>query len=426
MNSALLDKNVIEGCLTREAPWSGSHGADQDYLGFGMLYYAIVYALKARVAVCLGSGGGFVPRVMRQAQRDLGIAESSRTILVDGNNPAAGWGAPAWLARDSFFRTHFPEVEVVVDLTRNAANTFFEKNDLRIDYLHIDADHSFEACLEDFETYRRFLREGSIVTLHDTNFPGAGVSSVIEHIRTLSDCEVVDFPDVGAGTALVRIGKAASGSRFKSAAFEQPGSAGDLIETTRHADAQPLSPSGPEWKYLESAAFSTRYVLSAHFVRSCRSVIEIGGAKTPIDSFLTGTHDRVLVLDPFIRENRFNSLNGKPCRISHVRARFQDVDWLVPREADYGLVMLGLEIQGLEPHHYRELYRLINQARVTVIEFPGSWSPSREQFELIRTNTNTSVTFRTKLDLEGNDFGNLENSWPPRCDREMYVLEPRR
>ena len=426
MNSALLDKSLIEECLTREAPWSDSHGADQDYLGFGMLYYAIVYALKARVAVCLGSGGGFVPRVMRQAQRDLGIAETGRTIIVDGNNPAAGWGAPAWLDQDSFFRRNFPEVEVIVDLTRNAANSFFEKNDLRIDYLHIDADHSFEACLEDFEMYRRFLHEGSIVTLHDTNFPGAGVSSVIEHIRTLSDCEVVDFPDIGAGTALVRIGKAVEGTRFKSVLFEGSEPGADLVGVTRHADAQPLSSGGREWKYLESTAFSTRYVLSAHFVKSCRSVIEIGGAKTPIDNFLTGTHDSVLVLDPFIRENRFNTLNGKPCRVSHVRAKFQDVDWQIPAAADYGLVMLGLEIQGLEPHHYGELYRLVNQARVTVIEFPGSWSPSREQFEMIRNNTNTSVTFRTRLDLAGNDFGNLENSWPPRCDREIYVLEPRR
>src|SRR5256885_7435483 len=98
MTSELLNKDVIGEYLMRDAPWSGSHGADQDYLGMGLLYYAIVYALKAQIAVCLGSGGGFVPRVMRQAQRDLGIGETSQTILVDGNHPAAGWGSPTWLA----------------------------------------------------------------------------------------------------------------------------------------------------------------------------------------------------------------------------------------------------------------------------------------------------------------------------------------
>lgn len=424
MSWALLNKNVIAEYLMQDAPWSGSHGADQDYLGSGLLYYTIVYALKAQVAVCLGSGGGFVPRVMRQAQRDLGIAETSRTILVDGNNPGVGWGAPTWLPQDSFFRRHFPDVEIIVDLTRNAAKRVFEQHDIRIDYLHIDADHSFEGCLEDFETYRHFLREGSIVTLHDTNFPGAGVRHVIEHIRTLSDCDVVDFPDIGQGTALVRIGRVAEGSRFKPLPVGEAETR-NLIKVTRRAAARPTAPGLKDWKYLESRAFSSRYVLAAHFVKSCRSVIEIGGAKTPIDHFLTGPHDAVLVVDPFITESHANTLDGRSCAVSHIRARFQDVDWHIPPETDYGLVMLGLEIQGLEPSHYEVLYQLVNHARVTVIEFPTSWEPSREQFEIIRNNTRTRVALQTKLDLEGNDFGNLENSWPPRCDREIHVLEPR-
>ena len=312
-------------------------------------------------------------------------------------------------------------MHLVIDLTTNAAANFFEQQNIRIDYLHIDADHSFEGCLEDFKTYRRFLHEGSIVTLHDTNFPAAGVKHVVEYIRTLADCELIDFHDMGAGTALVRVGKTVNGPRFQSlrqAAMDH------LIRVTRHEDAQPLAPWEMEWKYLESRAFSTRYVLAAHFVSACRSVIEIGGAKTPIDQFLTGAHDSVLVLDPFIRESYTDHLHGTPCYVSHVRARFQDVDWHIPPTAEYGLVMLGLEIQGLTPQQYEVLYDLVNRARVTVIEFPTSWTPSREQFEMIAKNTHTKVTFQTTLNLEGNDFGNLENSWPPRCDREIHVLEP--
>ncbi len=418
----LLNTSVITGYLTHDAPWSGSHGADGDYLGMGLLYYSIVYTLKAEVAVCLGSGGGFVPRMMRQAQRDLGIAESARTILVDGNNPAAGWGAPAWLDPESFFRKHFPDIELLVDLTSDAQH-FFDQNNLGIDYLHIDADHSFAGCLADFETYRRFLHEGSVVTLHDTNFSGAGVKDVVEHIRTLCDNEIVDFKDIGAGTALVRIGKRPGNSRFKSMSSANPQS-DDRITVTRREDAVPLCAEGKEWKYLESQAFATRYILAAQFIGSCRSVIEIGGAKTPIDRFLMGTHDSVIVLDPFIRECETDSLNGTPCAVSHVRARFQDVDWYIPADADYGLVILGLEIQGLEPHHYETLYELINRASVTVIEFPPSWAPSREQFEMIRSNTATKARLQMAIDFEGNDFGNLENSWPPRCDRKTYVLEP--
>src|SRR5437660_12068466 len=125
MTNELLNKDLITELLTRDAAWEWSHGADGDYLGMGLLYYSLVYALKAKVAVCLGSGGGFVPRLMRQAQRDLGIAAVSRTILIDANKPEAGWGAPEWPAEDSFFRTHFPDVEIIIDTTRNAAENLF-------------------------------------------------------------------------------------------------------------------------------------------------------------------------------------------------------------------------------------------------------------------------------------------------------------
>ncbi|RYE61622.1 MAG: class I SAM-dependent methyltransferase, partial [Oxalobacteraceae bacterium] len=373
MKCELLNRDTISAYLTHEAEWQWSHGAGTDYLGMGLLYYAMVYLLKARVAVCLGSGGGFVPRLMRQAQRDIGIAETSRTILVDGNNPSAGWGMPQWLADESFFRKHFPDVEIVVDLTRSAAIGIFEKQNITIDYLHIDADHSFAACLEDFEIYSRFLREGSIVTLHDTNFSGAGVKHVIEHIRTLSACDVVDFPDIGEGTAVVRIGKPSSHLRSSPAGIVQ-GEADKRIRVTRHTDAPPLAPEGKEWKYLESSAFASRYVLAAHWVGQCRSVIEIGGSRTPIDDYLTGDHSSVLVLDPFIREHRKATLRGKPCDVSHVRARFQDVDWYIPPGTDYGLVMLGLEIQGMNEYQHRILYQLVDGAKVTVIEFPPSWT----------------------------------------------------
>src|SRR5215467_249049 len=187
----LIDPAFVEQTLTHEAPWCGSHGADRGYLGMGLVYYALVYATRAQTAVCLGSGGGFVPRLMRQAQRDLNL-DGARTVLVDGNRPEAGWGAPAWLPQGSFFRRTYPDVELIVQTTARAATEFFATQALTIDYLHIDADHSFEGCLADFNSYRQFLRVGSVVTLHDTNFHGAGVRHVVEHLRARGDCEVVE------------------------------------------------------------------------------------------------------------------------------------------------------------------------------------------------------------------------------------------
>ena len=411
----LINRELVREALTHEAPWSESHGANGEYLGMGLIYYGIVYLLRAKLAVCLGSGGGFVPRLMRQAQRDLGIADDARTILVDANRPEAGWGAPAWLSPVSFFRQSYGDVEIVLQTGESAIQTLFAPQCLTIDYLHIDADHSFEACLADFRAYRPFLREGAVVTLHDTNFGGAGVRHVIEHLRTRSDCEVVDFRDVGAGTAVVRM--------VSTPALQpRPVMCETAVQVRRRANAPAFAPSGKNWAYLESPAFGTRSVLAASFLRECSTVIELGAGKATIDQFLTGQHASVIVLDPLLTERTMDTLNGRSCAIEHVRARFQDVDWIRTGVGNYGLVMLGLELQGMEDGDHRMLYQLIDGASVTVIEFPTSWYVSQDQFAEMRRRTRTRAIFTCKLDLQGNEFGDLSNSWPPRCDREIHVL----
>ena len=82
---SLVDKEFIKSYLTASDPWCKSHGSAEgsEDLGAGILYYSLAYAYKSKTCVCLGSGGGFVPRLMRQAQRDLDL-QGSRTLLVDG------------------------------------------------------------------------------------------------------------------------------------------------------------------------------------------------------------------------------------------------------------------------------------------------------------------------------------------------------
>jgi Methyltransferase domain len=414
----LINRELIVRALTHEAPWCGSHGADGDYLGMGLGYYWITYLLRARLAVCLGSGGGFVPRLMRQAQRDLGIEGQARTILVDANRPEAGWGAPAWLAPDSFFRREYGDVEIVLQTTEAAAQTLFAPQGLTIDYLHIDADHSLAACLADFRAYRPFLRSGSVVTLHDTSLGCAGVTRVVEYLRTRGDCEVVDFADVGCGTAIVQIVPVPPPP-------PRPATGGTAVQVRRRANAPVFAPAAVGWAYLESPAFGVRGVIAASFLRDCSTVVELGGGKATIDQFLTGSHASVIVVDPLLPDRTLDTLNGSPCAVEHVRARFQDLDWVVTGAGSYGIVMLGLELQGLVDDDCIMLWQLIGGARVTVAEFATSWHVSREQFAAIRQRTHTREIFTCKLDLQGNELGDLSHSWPPRCDREIHVLVPR-
>ena len=207
---SLINQDYARNYLLRDAKWSESHGATADSLGAGMLYYALAYSLNARVCVCLGSGGGFVPRMMAQAQLDR--HNNGRTILVDAD--IGPWGRPDWVREGSFFRTTFPMIEVVQTLTKDAASLFLSSG-LKIDYLHIDADHSEEGTLADLQDYLPMVREQGVVTLHDTvsvvdpsgTHPPSGVLRAIQRFVYGENMSVVDFPMIGAGVAVLRKGR---------------------------------------------------------------------------------------------------------------------------------------------------------------------------------------------------------------------------
>lgn len=208
---SLLNNEFIQSVVTGNDPWCSSHGAEQDskQLGAGILYYSLAYAFQSQVCVCLGSGGGYVPRLMRQAQRDLEIPES-RTILVDGTLQVTAekksiWGEPCWIAEDSYFRTNYPDIEIKLQLTETAYNEFFLPENIQIDYLHIDADHHYEGAKLDWDLYHPLVKEGGIITLHDTvNYrKPCGVYLLIDEIREAGEFDVINFP-LAYGTAILR------------------------------------------------------------------------------------------------------------------------------------------------------------------------------------------------------------------------------
>ena len=141
---------MLNNVFLRGIKHDGSHGENekQEYFGLGIIYYAIPYMLKARMWVCLGSGSGFVPSLMRAAQKEAKI--KGETILIDANLPEAGWGSPHYLASDSAFRQAWSDIQIIVEKSVDAAKRFPNKS---IDYLHIDGDHSYEGISLDCETY---------------------------------------------------------------------------------------------------------------------------------------------------------------------------------------------------------------------------------------------------------------------------------
>ncbi len=208
---SLIDENFLVSNITVDDPWCTSHGAESGgaFLGAGIIYYALAYSLAPQTCVCLGSGGGFVPRLMRQAQRDLKL-EPSRTILVDGAQRVSKprkeiWGSPYWTDEDSTFRSNYPDVEIIMDLTAAAFDEYFVPQGVVIDYLHIDADHHYDGVKLDWELYKSLVSDGGVITFHDTvNYrEPCGVPRLVDEIRAGGDYDVVNFP-IAYGTAVVR------------------------------------------------------------------------------------------------------------------------------------------------------------------------------------------------------------------------------
>lgn len=178
----IVDSQYIKEFITtdggeRPVPYRWSHGATENHLGDGLVIYALIQHLRSKNCVCLGSGGGFIPRIMTQARMDLyeqGIfedpdmswGESGCTYVVDAANEVGGH--VFWAEKDSFFRSHFYP-RFIKDTTENAFYNFFVKQDIQIDFLHIDAGHSFEDVKRDFELYSQLVRPGGIISIHDTD-----------------------------------------------------------------------------------------------------------------------------------------------------------------------------------------------------------------------------------------------------------------
>ena len=115
---SILNRGYIYDSITRNED-SGSvsyrwtHGANDTYIGSGIMYFSIPYFLKARVCVCLGSGGGYVPRLMTDATWELnethmyGEGKTGEVYVVDATNSVNG--EVDWADEDSYLREKFNE-----------------------------------------------------------------------------------------------------------------------------------------------------------------------------------------------------------------------------------------------------------------------------------------------------------------------------
>jgi hypothetical protein len=134
--STKVDSNGKEYTEHTPIKYRWTHGATEYSLGDGLLVYSVIHYLRAKVCVCLGSGGGFIPRIMTQSRFDLFDAkifegnndinwgDIGSTYLVDADNGVGGF--TDWTDENSYYRKHF-DPRLLLTTTEEAFYNFFRK-----------------------------------------------------------------------------------------------------------------------------------------------------------------------------------------------------------------------------------------------------------------------------------------------------------
>jgi hypothetical protein len=176
-NDEYIRKNITSND-GESIPYLWTHGATDLHMGDGLLVYSIIQHMRGKICVCIGSGGGFIPRIMTQARIDLhkqkifdgnndfNWGDIGTTYLVDACN---GVGGPNNLEDEtSFFRSTFCP-RFIKSTSVDAYYDFFVRQDIKIDVLFIDGDHSYEGVKQDFDLYSKILSDNGIIIIHDTD-----------------------------------------------------------------------------------------------------------------------------------------------------------------------------------------------------------------------------------------------------------------
>ena len=178
----ITNQNFITNNITSNdgetVPYLWSHGATSEHMGDGLMVYSMIQHMRAKNCVCIGSGGGYIPRIMTQARLDLhkqnifngnndfNWGDIGVTYVVDACNGVGGYSD---LENEHSFlnKVFFPRF--IKSTSVDAFYDFFIRQDIKIDFLFIDGDHSYEGVKQDFKLYSTILSEKGIIMLHDTD-----------------------------------------------------------------------------------------------------------------------------------------------------------------------------------------------------------------------------------------------------------------
>lgn len=160
------------------------------------------------------------------------------------------------------------------------------------------------------------------------------------------------------------------------------------------------------WEYLISKEYRLRHHICEYYLDyTLEFVIDIGAYKETISS-----NDWVIPIDPL--KTIKDSYHGTVAQWANEHG-----DLLI--KENYGVMALGLEIEGEDHKEWEAFSRIIDGAKVAIIEHSIEHAPSVQQFNMIMQTTNKRVT--TLINF---DFCDIDTpGFVPHTKRQLAVLE---
>lgn len=373
--------------------WSESHmqhdGIHSDtYLGGGMLYYGIIQTTCSKVAVVIGSGAGFVPRIVAQAQRDSGL-KNAVTYYVDADTNAMNPKTKQEYGQISLDTVKLDSNLFLLKMRSSYAANLFKKEDIKIDYLHIDGDHSIKGILEDWTYYRDLLSENAIITFHDYSSVPDVLLALQEIQKREPSMQFITFPNAGAGITMAQLGglnikktKNDSARESKLSYFKKNNShIANMEDVFFVPESGSASKTSSHWSYLLDKNFQRRYEIASEFLSDSSEIVELGGFPNSMVYFVPNTVKKISVIEPFgtndfIKNIYYEGLN-------------RNIDLSIyPSSSDfkktsaYDLVWLGMNISHYNEDDIRSILRIFANSKKIVIE-RSNYEYSIKQQELI-------------------------------------------
>ena len=176
-----------------------------------------------------------------------------------------------------------------------------------------------------------------------------------------------------------------------------------------------------DWKYLDTEPFLTRQVLAAHFVKNCENVFDVGCGNKPITEFLRGPHKNVICADPLMPDEFVGTQSSY--KVAN-RLVAKTATWYRGNAFDvqpdcldgYGFIWLGFDPLGKDI--FQDVAHIVEWSEVSVLEGWRNYNPWMYLKSVL-----PKPALSISIDLSKNNLGKLEDSFPPRFDRELLVFK---